>query len=133
MMSSLAKYLESLPDEDGDSFLTQIQVLFLSDFIGKQQVPDQEEGDSLNNSPRPADSDELTYDQLISEERPLEGRRDPDPDSGSVLDNISKTTGKLSEENDTMVLHMGSVLSSEHDYLLWCEMIYLFFIYYFVS
>lgn len=133
MMSSLAKYLESLPDEDGDSFLTQVQALFLSDFIGKQQVPDQEEGDSLNNSPRPADSDELAYDQLISEERPLEEWRDPDPDSGRVLDNISKTTGKLSEESDTMVLHMGSVLSSEHDYLLWCEIIYLFFMYYHVS
>uniref|UniRef100_H3CL25 Myb-like, SWIRM and MPN domain-containing protein 1 n=1 Tax=Tetraodon nigroviridis TaxID=99883 RepID=H3CL25_TETNG len=36
MLSSLARYLEPLPDEEGDAFLTQIQTLFQSEFIAKQ-------------------------------------------------------------------------------------------------
>ncbi|KAK2835815.1 hypothetical protein Q5P01_016299 [Channa striata] len=61
MLSSLARYLEPLPDEEGDHFLTQIQALFVSDFISKQQ---QEEGQSLNNFSRPANSVDLPLDQL---------------------------------------------------------------------
>lgn len=118
MMSSLAKYLESLPDEDGEPFLNQIQALFLSDFIAKQQASSQEEGNFLSNSPRPVDSDELAYDHLASEEGPLEGRRNPDSDLVRVLDDMSEITDNRAEANDPMVLHMGSVLSSEHDYLL---------------
>lgn len=119
MLSSLARYLEPLPDEEGDLFLTQIQALFQSDFIAKQQGPDQEKGESLNISSRPADSDELVYDQLLSEERPQEGGRNSDPDSGRALDSSVQTTDKTSETNSSTVLHLGSVLSTEHDYLLW--------------
>lgn len=118
MMSSLAKYLESLPDEDGEPFLNQIQALFLTDFIAKQQAPNQEEGEFSNGSPRLADSGELAYDHLSSDEGPMEGRRNYDSDLGGVFDNISETTDNCSEANDPLVLHMGSVLSSEHDYLL---------------
>lgn len=128
MMSSLAKYLESLPDEDGEPFLNQIQALFLTDFVAKQQAPNQEEGEFLNNSPRPADPEELAYNDLTSDEGPLEGQRNFDSELGRVFDNISETTDNRSEANDPMVLHMGSVLSSEHDYLLWIvnHVVYLF-------
>lgn len=122
MLSSLARYLEPLPDEEGDPFLTQIQALFQSDFIAKQQIADQEEGESLNISSRPVDSDELAYDQLISEESPQEGERYSDPDSGRTLDSsvqiTTLITDKASETNSSTVLHLGSVLSTEHDYLL---------------
>uniref|UniRef100_A0A3P8SZI1 Myb-like, SWIRM and MPN domain-containing protein 1 n=1 Tax=Amphiprion percula TaxID=161767 RepID=A0A3P8SZI1_AMPPE len=99
MLASLARYLESLPDEEGHPFLTQIQALFQSDFISKQQSSDQEEGESLSISSKPVDSDDLAFDQLISQETPQEGRKD-------------------SETNSSTVLHLGSVLSTEHDYLL---------------
>ncbi|KAG8003421.1 Histone H2A deubiquitinase MYSM1 [Nibea albiflora] len=119
MLSSLARYLEPLPDEEGDPFLTQIQSLFQSDFIAKQQPPEQEEGESLNISSRPVDSDDLlTFDQLMGEEeRPQEGGRDSDPDSGSASDS-SVRLSDTSETNSSTVLHLGSVLSTEHDYLL---------------
>lgn len=122
MLSSLARYLEPLPDEEGDPFLNQIQALFQSDFIVRQQAADQEEGESLNISSRPLDSDELAYDQLISEESPQEGERYSDPDSSRALDSsvqiTTETTDKASETNSSAVLHLGSVLSTEHDYLL---------------
>ncbi|XP_036972042.1 histone H2A deubiquitinase MYSM1 [Acanthopagrus latus] len=118
MLSSLARYLEPLPEEEGDSFLSQIQALFQSDFIAKQQVSDQEEEESLNISSRPVDSDDLAYDQLISEERAQEGGRESDPDSGRASDNSLLPTDSTSETNSSTVLHLGSVLSTEHDYLL---------------
>lgn len=113
MMSSLAKYLESLPDEDGEPFLNQIQALFLTDFIAKQQAPNQEEGEFLNISPRPVDSDEVT-----SNEGLLDGRRNFYSELARAFEDISETKDNHSVANDPMVLHMGSVLSSEHDYLL---------------
>lgn len=109
MLSSLARYLEHLPEEEGDPFLTQIQALFQSDFIAKQQPSDQEEGEALNMSPRPVDSDDLAFDQLISQERPEAG-------GGSASDNSVQPTN--SETNSSTVLHLGSVLSTGHDYLL---------------
>ena len=116
MLSSLARYLEPLPDDEGDPFLTQIQVLFQSDFIAKQQ---QEEGDSLNTSSRPVDSDDLAFDQLISQEGSQEGGGDSDQDCGRVAGNsVQPTTDTTMEENTNTVLHLGSVLSTEHDYLL---------------
>ncbi|XP_040897243.1 histone H2A deubiquitinase MYSM1 [Toxotes jaculatrix] len=117
MLSSLAKYLEPLPDEEGDPFLTQIQALFQSDFIAKQQ---HEEGDSLNTSSRPVDSDDFAFDQLISEDRPQEGAGgDSDQDSGRASGYGGQaTTDTTSETNSNTVLHLGSVLSTEHDYLL---------------
>lgn len=96
MLASLARYLEPLPDDEGDPFLTQIQALFQSDFISKQQPSDQEEGES-NIPPEPVDSDDPDFDQLISQERQQEGDL---------------------ETNSSTVLHLGSVLSTEHDYLL---------------
>lgn len=118
MLSSLARYLEPLPEEEGDSFLSQIQALFQSDFIAKQQVSDQEEEESLNITSRPVDSDDLAYDKLISEERAQEGGKESDPDSGRVSDNSVLPTDSTSEANSITVLHLGSVLSTEHDYLL---------------
>ncbi|CAB1426947.1 unnamed protein product [Pleuronectes platessa] len=112
MLSSLARYLEPLPDEEGESFLTQVQALLQSDFITKQ--PWEGEG-SLNTSPRPVDN--LAADQLLSQNRFQEG--DSDPDCGKASDsNEQITTETSSETNSNVVLHMGSVLSSEHDYLL---------------
>lgn len=99
MLSSLAKYLEPLPDDEGDPFLTQIQALFQSDFISKEQSSDQEEGEM----------DDSAFDQ-----RPLAA--DSDQDSGRASDYSTQTTA--SETNSSAVLHMGSVLSTEHDYLL---------------
>ena len=114
MLSSLARYLEPLPDEEGDAFLIQIQALFQSDFIARQKTPDHEDGESLNMSSRPVDSD-IT--ELISEEMPQEEGRDSDSDSGRALDSSIRTSDKTSESNSSMVLHLGSVLSPEHDYL----------------
>lgn len=116
MLSSLARYLEPLPDEEGDPFLTQIQSLFQSEFIAKQQ----KEAESLNISTRPGNSDDLlTFDQLMGEEeRPQEGGRDSDPDSGSASDSSVQPSDTTSETNSSTVLHLGSVLSTEHDYLL---------------
>ncbi len=119
MLSSLARYLEPLPDEEGDPFLTEIQALFQSEFIAKQQSPDQEERESLNISYRPVESDDFAYDQQIGEARPEEGGRDSDPDSGKASDGSTETTDTTSETNSSTVLHLGSVLSTEHDYLLW--------------
>lgn len=105
MLSSLAKYLEHLPEEEGDSFLTQIQALFHSDFIAKQEASDQEEEEAL-----PVDSDNLTFDHVISQEQPLGGGGDSASNS-----NVQPTT---SETDSSTLLHLGSVLSTEHDYLL---------------
>lgn len=123
MLSSLARYLESLPDEEGEPFLTQIQSLFHTDFIAKQQ---QESAESLNTSSRPVDSDDLPFDQLMSEERPQTG--DSDQDSGRASDSSVQPTTQTttSDTNSNTVLHLGSVLSPEHDYLLWWT-IYLYF------
>ncbi|XP_070688254.1 histone H2A deubiquitinase MYSM1 isoform X2 [Pempheris klunzingeri] len=122
MLSSLARYLEPLPDEEGDPFLTQIQALFQSEFIAKQQPTDLEEGDSFNVSSRPVDSDDLAFDQLISEESAQEGGGDSDPDAGRASDSgvqpLTQSTHTTSETNSSAVLHLGSVLSTEHDYLL---------------
>ncbi|XP_056234976.1 histone H2A deubiquitinase MYSM1 [Seriola aureovittata] len=104
MLSSLARYLEPLPEEEGDSFLTQIQALFQSDFISQHQ---QEEEDSS----RPEDADDFAFDQLIGQER---GGGDSDRDS----DSVPPATDTTSETHGDTVLHLGSVLSPEHDYLL---------------
>ncbi|XP_061635983.1 histone H2A deubiquitinase MYSM1 isoform X3 [Phyllopteryx taeniolatus] len=93
MLSSLARYLEPLPDEEGEAFLTQIHALFLSDFVSQQpQQPGEgecEETNSSSNSPAPVSSGDV------------------DEDSG----------GDESHSNST-VLHLGSVLSTGHNYLL---------------
>lgn len=103
MLSSLARYLEPLPDEEGDAFLTQIQTLFQSEFIAKQLVPDQEAGESLKIS------SQAEEDSLITKKKHNEGRIDFDQEAAD----------KPTETNTTTtVLHMGSVLSAEHDYLL---------------
>lgn len=107
MLSSLARYLEPLPDEEGDAFLTQIQTLFQSEFIAKQLVPDQE-GESVNISSQSAHSEGLA-DYSLNTKKHDEGRIDSDQET---VDNSTET-------NNTTVLHMGSVLSAEHDYLLW--------------
>ncbi|XP_061594057.1 histone H2A deubiquitinase MYSM1 [Cololabis saira] len=99
MLACLARHLEPLPDGEGDHFLTQIQSLFQSDFISRQWSSDQEQGELLNASPKPADSDDTAFEQLISKEGPQEGAGEPDTSSSTVL-------------------HLGSVLSTEHDYLL---------------
>lgn len=115
MLSSLARYMEPLPDEEGDPFLTQIQALFHSDFIAKHQPSDQ---DSLNMSSRPVDSDDLAFDQMISEEFAQDDGRDSDPDSVRASDGSVQPTHTTAETNSSTVLHLGSVLSTEHDYLL---------------
>ncbi|KAM9384104.1 histone H2A deubiquitinase MYSM1 isoform 2-T2 [Pholidichthys leucotaenia] len=100
MLASLARYLEPLPDEEGEPFLTQIQDLFLSDFISKQQSTKQEEEEECFNIPfKSTGSDDLVLTQLINEENSQE-------EAGS------------SETKGSPVLHLGSVLTSEHDYLL---------------
>ncbi|XP_077391363.1 histone H2A deubiquitinase MYSM1 [Festucalex cinctus] len=92
MLSSLARYLEPLPDEEGEAFLTQIHALFLSDFIAKQQQQpgegEREESNSSSNSPAPVSSGDV--------------EEDPAGD----------------EKQSSAVLHLGSVLSTGHDYLL---------------
>ncbi|XP_054458779.1 histone H2A deubiquitinase MYSM1 [Anoplopoma fimbria] len=120
MLSSLARYLEPLPDEEGDPFLTQIQALFQSDFISQQQPSDQEEEESCDASHRPVDSDDFAFDQLFGEEKPQEEGRGSgsDLDFGRASDTNVEITDTNSETNGSTVLHLGSVLSSEHDYLL---------------
>lgn len=108
MLSSLARYLEPLPDEEGDAFLTQIQTLFQSEFIAKQLVPDQKKDESVNIFPQAVNSERLTYGNLTHKNYDEE-----------ISDSDQETTYKPSETNSTTVLHMGSVLSAEHDYLLW--------------
>lgn len=122
MLSSLARYLEPLPDDEGDTFLTQIQALFHSDFIAKQQ----QEEEALNTSSRPLDAGDLPFDELMSEERTQ--NEDSDQDSGRTSDGrVQPTTQtKTSETNSNTVLHLGSVLSPEHDYLQWWT-VYLYF------
>ncbi|KAM3876110.1 histone H2A deubiquitinase MYSM1 [Diretmus argenteus] len=116
MLSSLARYLEPLPDEEGDPFLTQIQTLFQSEFIAKQ--PADQEGEALNISSRPIDSDGFAFDQPISSENTQEGNSDrgsslaPDWD----MQPITQTTN--SDMDTSPVLHLGSVLLTGHDYLL---------------
>ncbi|XP_072245979.1 histone H2A deubiquitinase MYSM1 [Leuresthes tenuis] len=99
MLMSMARHLEALPNEEGDLFLTEIQSLFLSDFISKQQSSERDEGESFDMSSQPVDSDDIGVDQLIRQERPRE-------------------EGGNAETNSSTVLHLGSVLSTEHDYLL---------------
>ncbi|XP_057697405.1 histone H2A deubiquitinase MYSM1 [Corythoichthys intestinalis] len=91
MLSSLARYLEPLPDEEGEAFLNQIHAIFLSDFIAHQQQEtenERQESNLLNNSP-------------------------VHMKSGDVEDD---TGGEPTHSNT--VLHLGSVLSTGHDYLL---------------
>ncbi|XP_077441271.1 histone H2A deubiquitinase MYSM1 [Vanacampus margaritifer] len=93
MLSSLARYLEPLPDEEGEAFLTQIHALFLSDFVAQQQQQpgegdEREESNSSSNSPAPVSSGDV--------------EEDPAGD----------------ETHSSTVLHLGSVLSTGHDYLL---------------
>lgn len=108
MLSSLARYLEPLPDEEGDAFLTQIQTLFQSEFIAKQLVPDQKKEESVSISSQTLNSERLAYDNLTHKNYD-EAKSNSD----------QETTCNPSETNSTTVLHMGSVLSAEHDYLLW--------------
>ncbi|XP_078141873.1 histone H2A deubiquitinase MYSM1 [Centroberyx gerrardi] len=114
MLSSLARYLEPLPEEEGDPFLTQIQALFQCDFIAKQPS-DQEEGEALNFSSPPIDSDDFAFDQP---ENTQEG--ESNLGSGSAPDwDIHLNTQTTNSETDTSpVLHLGSVLLTGHDYLL---------------
>lgn len=99
MLVSLASYLEPLPDGGGELFLTQIQSLFLSDFISKQQFSDTEEENTLSVSSKPVDLDDSAHGQLICQDGHQKGGGVPETDSSTVL-------------------HLGSVLSTEHDYLL---------------
>uniref|UniRef100_A0A2I4CTH1 Myb-like, SWIRM and MPN domain-containing protein 1 n=1 Tax=Austrofundulus limnaeus TaxID=52670 RepID=A0A2I4CTH1_AUSLI len=88
MLLSLAAHLEPLPAGEGEQFLTHVQTLFLSDFISKQQFSDTEE-----EKPEPGHSDEP------GQGGPQEGGGDSERDSSTVL-------------------HLGSVLTTGHDYLL---------------
>ncbi|XP_028301229.1 histone H2A deubiquitinase MYSM1 [Gouania willdenowi] len=88
MLMSLARYLEPLPDEDGNTFLTHIRDLFQTDFISKLKSSDQEEN-----------TDDPNPDRLVNQEKSVGEQRDFKTSSSPVL-------------------HLGSVLSTEHDYLL---------------
>lgn len=105
MLSSLAKYMEPLPDDEGDPFLVQIQGLFQSVFIPHQQSMDQEAEQTVNASSELSHTDD-------SDQESLPG----DSDQESKPSYQTETTA--SEVTDNVVLHMGSVLSTEHDYLL---------------
>lgn len=106
MLSSLAKYMEPLPDEEGDPFLTQIQALFQSEFVCKQQLSDQEEeGETLSAPSGLLDSNDFAWDQTQTAHY--------DHDSGK-----DHTQTAALETNENVVLRLGSVLSTEHDYLL---------------
>ncbi|XP_032429007.1 histone H2A deubiquitinase MYSM1 isoform X1 [Xiphophorus hellerii] len=98
MMASLARHLEALPDGEGDQFLSEIQSRFLLDFVSKQKSSYKEEEEHLNISSS-VQSDDASFDQLISQEEFPKG-------------------GESAETNSSSVLHLGSVLSTEHDYLL---------------
>ncbi|XP_014875974.1 histone H2A deubiquitinase MYSM1 isoform X1 [Poecilia latipinna] len=98
MMASLARHLEALPDGEGDQVLSEIQALFLSDFVSKQKSSCKEEEQHLNISSS-VQSDDDAFDQLIGQEEFPNG-------------------GESAETNSSSVLHLGSVLSTEHDYLL---------------
>ncbi|CAL9695688.1 unnamed protein product [Knipowitschia caucasica] len=98
MLSSLAKYLEPLPDEEGDHFLVQIQALFQSEFIPNQRAFDQNTGETWNTATEPLDSD---IDQMS---QTGDASQEPKPDH--------------TEAEEKVVLHLGSVLPTEHDYLL---------------
>ncbi|XP_034036318.1 histone H2A deubiquitinase MYSM1 isoform X2 [Thalassophryne amazonica] len=118
MLSSLARYFEPLPDEEGDSFLTQIQTLFQSDFIAKQQISDQEEGEALNASSTPLDSHELPTAQLNNQERLQVGESDWGP-GGTPECNLQPGVHATNlDMTSSAVLHLGSVLLTGHDYLL---------------
>ncbi|XP_047229671.1 histone H2A deubiquitinase MYSM1 [Girardinichthys multiradiatus] len=97
MMASLARHLEPLPDGEGEEFLSEIQSLFLSDFISKQKPSYQEEGEPLNIS-KPVQSDDIAFEQPVSQEKFHRG-------------------GEGAETNSRSILHLGAVLT-EHDYLL---------------
>lgn len=112
MLSSLARYLEPLPDDEGDPFLTQIQTLFQSHFISKQGDDDQEEYEG-ENVDSPCD-----HDQPISREHPGEGSESIGSGSGAEWDAESTSQTANSETESSPVLHLGSVLLTGHDYLL---------------
>lgn len=97
MLVSLASYLEPLPDGEGELFLAQIQSLFWSDFISKQQFSDTEEEKTISS--KPVDLDDSAHGQLICQDGHQKGGGVPETDSSTVL-------------------HLGSVLLTEHDYLL---------------
>lgn len=117
MLSSLARYLEPLPDDDeGDPFLTQIQTLFQSHFISKQVDDDQEE-DEGENVDSPCD-----HEQPAGREHPGEGSESIGSGSGAEWDVESTSQTANSESERSPVLHLGSVLLTGHDYLLWFNM-----------
>ncbi|XP_038162854.1 histone H2A deubiquitinase MYSM1 isoform X2 [Cyprinodon tularosa] len=98
MLSSLARHLEPLADGEGDHFLSEIQSLFLSEFISKQKSLFHGDGKPLDIS-KPVESDGDALDHLISQEKSHKAEEEAETNSGSVL-------------------HLGSVLTTEHDYLL---------------
>lgn len=100
MLSSLAKYLEPLPDDEGDPFLVQIQALFQSIFIPNQHM------DQVAEETLTAPSELLHADDCDQESQ----LADSDQES------LEESTASETPEN--VVLHLGSVLSTEHDYLL---------------
>ncbi|XP_056459887.1 histone H2A deubiquitinase MYSM1 isoform X2 [Gadus chalcogrammus] len=112
MLSSLARYLEPLPDDEGDPFLTQIQALFQSDFIPKQVDEHQEEEDGKNfDSP-------CDHDQPNSTEHPGRGLESIGSGSGAEWEVESPPQTANSGTESSPVLHLGSVLLTGHDYLL---------------
>ncbi|CAN9500639.1 unnamed protein product [Ophioblennius macclurei] len=99
MLSSLERYMKPLPEQEGDLFLTQIQILFQTDFISKQQSSDQKEDESLKTLSKPVDLGDLSLDRVINpESRPQDERED-------------------SKSNSKPVFHLGSVLPKEHKLL----------------
>ena len=121
MLSSLARYLEPLPEGEGDPFLTQIQNLFQCNFI-IQRPADQDEGGVLNYSSGPMDAEDFPFDPHSIDMDRSEGG-DSDDDRGSVEGagwEVEPTAQMSnSEKEQSPVLHLGSVLLTGHDYLLW--------------
>lgn len=114
MLSSLARYLEPLPDGEGDPFLTHIQALFHSQFVA-ERLSDQEESGASGSLAEPIDTEDFPFTEPMNEdESEVQGT-----DSGLPDWEIQPSTPTADTQPPSpFQLHLGSVLLTGHDYLL---------------
>ncbi|KAL1022490.1 hypothetical protein UPYG_G00028410 [Umbra pygmaea] len=116
MMSSLGRYLEPLPEEEGDPFLSQIHALFQLNFLSRDQDEEPISGTSEPNA--------FPFVQPVNVNGTEEsGMQDNwENDSASLNDNvgtpdIEHVTSQTTNQESAHPIRFGSVLLTGHDYL----------------
>ncbi|XP_010870279.1 histone H2A deubiquitinase MYSM1 isoform X1 [Esox lucius] len=117
MMSSLERYLEPLSEEDGDDFLSQINALFHSHFVTR-------DNDRTSVTTEPINTHAFPFAQPINVNGTDDAGTQEDWENESVTptDNVERpdletTSLQTADQESVHPIHFGSVLLTGHDYL----------------